>query len=149
MLISGVVLLHDNALPRTAARTRALLEHFDWELFDHPPYSPDLAPSDYHQFIYLNNWSESQRFNSNEELMEGVKTWLCSQVAECFCTGTQHLFPDTTNASFPTVTTLRSSLSVYLVFVYNTIFYLIACFVKSSPEVTFRIVLVLRTSYLA
>jgi hypothetical protein len=49
-----VVLLHDNARPNTAARTRALLEHFIWELFDHAPYSPDLAPSDYHLFTYLN-----------------------------------------------------------------------------------------------
>jgi histone-lysine N-methyltransferase SETMAR len=50
MLTSGVVLLHDNAYPHSAARTRALLVHFSWELFDHPPYSPDLAPSEYHLF---------------------------------------------------------------------------------------------------
>jgi hypothetical protein len=31
MLTSGVVLLHDNADPHTAARTRVLLEHFSWE----------------------------------------------------------------------------------------------------------------------
>jgi transposase len=50
MLTSGVVLLHDIARPRIAARTRALLEYFNWELFGHPPYSPDVAPSDYHLF---------------------------------------------------------------------------------------------------
>jgi histone-lysine N-methyltransferase SETMAR len=55
MLTSGIVDLHDNARPNTAARTRPLLAHFDWELFDHPPYSPDLAPSDYHLFAYLKN----------------------------------------------------------------------------------------------
>jgi histone-lysine N-methyltransferase SETMAR len=55
MLTSGVVLLQDNARPHTAARTQALLEHFNWELFDHPPYSPDLASSDYHLFTYLKN----------------------------------------------------------------------------------------------
>jgi hypothetical protein len=32
------------------AVTKALLEHFNWELFDHPPYSRDLATSDYHLF---------------------------------------------------------------------------------------------------
>jgi hypothetical protein len=36
MLTYSVVLLHDNALPCTATCTRALLEHFNWELFDHP-----------------------------------------------------------------------------------------------------------------
>jgi hypothetical protein len=67
------MLLHDSARPHTAARTRALLEHFNWELFDHPPYGPDLASSDYHMFIYLKNWLGSQPFNNNEELMEGAK----------------------------------------------------------------------------
>jgi hypothetical protein len=31
--------LHDNVRLHTAVCTRALLEHFNWELFDHPPYS--------------------------------------------------------------------------------------------------------------
>jgi hypothetical protein len=61
---------HKNARPHTAARTRALLEHFNWELFDRPLYCPDFFPSDYH----LKNWFISQRCNNNEELMEGVKT---------------------------------------------------------------------------
>jgi hypothetical protein len=46
----------------------------NWELFDHPPYSPDLAPSDYRLFPYLKNWLRSQLFNNNEEFLEGVKT---------------------------------------------------------------------------
>jgi hypothetical protein len=33
--------------------TRAQLEHFNWELFDHLPYSPDHAPSDYYLIAYL------------------------------------------------------------------------------------------------
>jgi hypothetical protein len=37
MLTSRVVLLHDNVCPHTVSSTRALLEHFNWELFDHPP----------------------------------------------------------------------------------------------------------------
>jgi transposase len=77
MLTYDVVLLHENALTHTVSRTRALLEHFNWELFDHPPSSPDLAPSYYHLFTSLKNWLGSQDFNNNEELTEGVKTWLC------------------------------------------------------------------------
>jgi hypothetical protein len=54
----------------------------------------------------------------------------------------KNLLPDMTSASIPTVTMLRSSLSTYVFFfVYNT-FFLIASFVHSSPEVTFRIALV-------
>jgi hypothetical protein len=70
----------------TASRTRALLEHFNWELFDHPPQSPDLALSYYCLFRYVKNWLGSQRFNNNEESMEAVKTWL-----SFFDTGTQKL----------------------------------------------------------
>jgi histone-lysine N-methyltransferase SETMAR len=43
ILTSGIVLLHDNARPNSAACTEALLEHFSWELLDHPPYSPELS----------------------------------------------------------------------------------------------------------
>jgi hypothetical protein len=42
MLTFGVMFLHDNARPHSST-----VEHFNWELFDHPPYSPALAPSDY------------------------------------------------------------------------------------------------------
>jgi transposase len=84
MLTYGVVLLHDNVRPltSTAARTRAQLDHFNWELFDHPPYSPDLTPSDYHLSTCQKNWLGSQLFNNSEELTEGVKTWLSSQAAD-------------------------------------------------------------------
>jgi histone-lysine N-methyltransferase SETMAR len=85
MLTYGEVLLHDNDHPHTAVRTRALLEHFHWELFSHH-YSPDLAPSDCHLFTYPKKWLWSQHFNNNEELMDGVKTWQSSQAVDFFHT---------------------------------------------------------------
>jgi transposase len=94
MLTYGVVVLHDNVYPHTAARTRALLEYFNWELLDYSPYSPDLAPNDYHLFTYKKkNWLRSQRFNNNEELMEDVRKWLSSQAAHFFETDIQKLTP--------------------------------------------------------
>jgi transposase len=93
MLNSGVVVLHDISRPHTAARTRALLKHFNWELFDYPPHSPDLAPSDYHLFTYLKDWLRSQRFNNSKELMDGVKTWLSSQAADFFDTDIKKIIP--------------------------------------------------------
>jgi hypothetical protein len=53
MLTSGVFNVLDNEHPHTAVRIAALLEHFNWVLFDLPHYSCDLAPSDYHLFTYL------------------------------------------------------------------------------------------------
>jgi hypothetical protein len=51
----------------------------------------------------------------------------------------KNLFPDMTSTSILAVTTLRSSLSMY-VFLYT--FFLIACSANSSPEITFQIALV-------
>jgi hypothetical protein len=93
MLISDVVYLHYNARPHTAFHTRALLEHFSWESYDHPPYSPDLAPSDHHLFTYLKDLLGSQHLSNNEELVEVVKTWLSSQAGDFFDTGIQNLIP--------------------------------------------------------
>jgi histone-lysine N-methyltransferase SETMAR len=56
MLTSNAVLPLDNTYLHTATPTQALMRHINWKLFDHPPYSPDLAPSDYHLFTYLKNW---------------------------------------------------------------------------------------------
>jgi len=75
MFSKGVILLHDNARPHTAARINALIKLFNWETFDHPPYSPDLPPSDYNLFSKMKVWLATQRFHTNKEIMDGVKTW--------------------------------------------------------------------------
>jgi histone-lysine N-methyltransferase SETMAR len=53
MLSWDVVMLHDNARPQTATATQDLITTFCWEQFNHPPYSPDLVPSDFHVFLHL------------------------------------------------------------------------------------------------
>ena len=93
MLSSGIVLLHDNARPHTAARTAQLLQQFRWEVFDHPPYSPDLAPSDYHLFMHLKQWLASQSFEDDDRLKTGVTTWFKSLAADFFDTGIRKLVP--------------------------------------------------------
>jgi hypothetical protein len=95
MVIFGVVLLHDRTRQHTstAARTRALLEHFNWELFDHRPYNPDLASSDYHLFTCLKTCLGLQHFHNNEKLVEAVKTWLNSDAADFSDTDIQKLTP--------------------------------------------------------
>ncbi|CAK9804065.1 Histone-lysine N-methyltransferase SETMAR [Anthophora plagiata] len=51
----GVVFHHDNARPHTSLMTRQKLRELGWEVLMHPPYSPDVAPSDYHLFRSLQN----------------------------------------------------------------------------------------------
>ena len=50
LLSKGVVWLHDNARPHLAGHTAETLRKLKFEVMAHPPYSPDLAPSDYHLF---------------------------------------------------------------------------------------------------
>jgi len=45
-----VILLHDNARPHVAKVVKKYLETLKWDVLPHPPYSPDIAPSDYWLF---------------------------------------------------------------------------------------------------
>jgi transposase len=103
MLTSGVVLLHDNAIPHTAACTRALLDHFNWRLFGHRPYSPNFAPSDYNLFIYLKNWLWSQHSYNNDKIIEGVKRGQANRRQASLIQAHKNLFPGT-SASIPAMT---------------------------------------------
>jgi len=50
-----VLFLHDNAPAHRALATHKKLAYLGFQCPDHPPYSPDLAPSDYHLFPVLKN----------------------------------------------------------------------------------------------
>jgi len=60
-IANGVVFLQDNARPRVAGVTRKKLEEIGWEVLYHPPYSPDISPSDFHLFLALDNFIKAQK----------------------------------------------------------------------------------------
>ncbi|KAL1454589.1 hypothetical protein WDU94_010809 [Cyamophila willieti] len=67
------VLFHqDNAPVHTSTTSMAKLHELRWELLPHPPYSPDLAPCDYHLFPNLKKWLGGKKFASNTDLIEAV-----------------------------------------------------------------------------
>ena len=86
-----VLLHHDNARPHTAAATVETVQQLGFELLQHPPYSPDLAPNDYHIFSPLKEALRVRRFASNEEVKEAVHTWLQEQPKSIFSAGIQKL----------------------------------------------------------
>ena len=47
--------------------TRQKLLQLGWEVLIHPPYSPDIAPSDFHLFRSLQNSLNRKNFNSLED----------------------------------------------------------------------------------
>ena len=59
---------HDYARPRVARPAKAYLETLKWEVLSHPPYSPNVAPSNYHLFRSMAQGLAYQRFRSHEEV---------------------------------------------------------------------------------
>ena len=66
------LLQQDNARPHTARHTKQTLADLKWELLPHPPYSSDLAPSDYHLFPALKKQLRGTHFKSLNEIKRAV-----------------------------------------------------------------------------
>ena len=68
----GIVLLYDSARLHTARQTQALLrEQFHWDISEHPPYSTDLAPSDFFLFPNMEHLA-GKLFVNDEDLKDAV-----------------------------------------------------------------------------
>jgi histone-lysine N-methyltransferase SETMAR len=80
-----------SARPHAAAATIETIQKLNFDLLPHPPYSPDLAPSDYHLFGSLKKALRARRFGSDEEVKQAVHTWLCDQPKTFFCDGIKKL----------------------------------------------------------
>jgi hypothetical protein len=64
----GVILLHDNSRPHVAKLTEKKIEQFGWKVLAHPPWSPDVAPSDYHLFRFLRHHLCYKHYEDFDEL---------------------------------------------------------------------------------
>ncbi|UYV84120.1 hypothetical protein LAZ67_X001233 [Cordylochernes scorpioides] len=67
-----VIYQHDNARPHVAKVVKETLEAPKWDVLPHLPYSPDIAPSDYHMFRSMTHGLAEQHFTSYEE----AKNWV-------------------------------------------------------------------------
>ena len=62
-----VILQYDNARLHVSQMVKAYLETPKWEVLPHPPYSPDIAPTDYHLFRSMTHSLAEQHFHSYKE----------------------------------------------------------------------------------
>jgi len=90
-LNTDVLLQHDNARSYTARSTVATIQDLSFECLPHPPYSPDLAPSDFRVFGPLKEAMGCKSFRFDEEVQQTVQEWLHSQPKECFSRGMRAL----------------------------------------------------------
>ena len=86
-----VHLLHDNARPHVASSTKKKLAELGWLTVPHPPYSPDLAPSDYHLFRPLKHFLQGKTFTKYEDLKTAVTNFFASQTKEFWANGIDEL----------------------------------------------------------
>jgi histone-lysine N-methyltransferase SETMAR len=71
----GKLLVHAaNARPHTAQASKGILEAHGMEKAPHPPYSPDIAPSDFYLFDHVTNRLAGASFADADELFEAVMT---------------------------------------------------------------------------
>lgn len=87
----GVLFLQDNAPAHTAHITLRKLEELGFELVDHPPYSPDLAPSDYYLFPQLKKDLKGTKFGSNEDVIRATEAFLEGKASDFYLTGLKKL----------------------------------------------------------
>lgn len=85
----GFVLQQDNARPHTAIKTKNFLKDLGWTVLVHPPYSPDLAPSDYYLFRCMANQlnKEKKRFANRQEAEQWVTDFLDQKNADFYKKG--------------------------------------------------------------
>ena len=90
-LARGVIFLQDNAPVHTSRVAQAALRDCGFQLLPHPPYSPDLAPSDFFLFGKLKKHLCGRRFRDNSELEEAPEAWFADQNKDFYLEGLKGL----------------------------------------------------------
>jgi histone-lysine N-methyltransferase SETMAR len=73
--IKKIIFHQDNALAHKRFLTMGKLRDLYYELLEHPPCSPDLAPFDFFLFPKLKLFLAGQRFSSKQEAIAAVERY--------------------------------------------------------------------------
>jgi len=60
---------------------------------NHPAYSPDLAPSDFHLFTFLKTYMGGKKFQTDKEVKQKVLKWTKEMAGEFYEEGIKKLVP--------------------------------------------------------
>ena len=80
----GILFHHNNASVHFSWIVRDVLRDFRWKLLPHPPYSPDLVPSDFFLLPKLKEHLKGVYFNDTNEAKQAAKIWLTKWSADYF-----------------------------------------------------------------
>jgi len=87
-----VLLLHDNAPVHKSNIEQAAIRRTRLVELNHPAYSPDIAPSDYHMFFHMKKFLRSKSFDSNDEAVMTVEDYLKNRNSDFFSNGITTLY---------------------------------------------------------
>jgi histone-lysine N-methyltransferase SETMAR len=63
------------------------IQELQFKCIPHPPYSPNLVPSDFHVFGPLKDALSGTQFQDDNEVRSAVHEWLCTRPKEFFSRG--------------------------------------------------------------
>ena len=86
-----IILQQDNARPHTAKVTQLKIKSFDWDILSHPPYSPDIAPSDYHLFRSLQHFLAGKCFDDIDAVKNALLEYFDSKKPSFYQEGIENL----------------------------------------------------------
>ena len=87
----AVKLLHDNARPHKCKLVREAIEQLNWTEVPHTPYSPGLAPSDYHLFARVKDALRGKKLKDSDAVRQAVGDFFKSQTTEFWRRGIEKL----------------------------------------------------------
>ena len=90
-LTKEVLFLHNNVPAHRPLVTQKKLAYLGFQCLDHPPYSLNLAPLDYHLLPGLKKQLKGRYFSSDAEVISAAETWLDGQPSDFFLSGLQKL----------------------------------------------------------
>lgn len=91
-LMRGPLLLHDNAPVHMSHVAQGALRDYGFQQLPHPPYSPDLAPSDFYLFRNLKKELRGKRFACDEEVKAATEAYFDSVSKDFYFSGITETF---------------------------------------------------------
>ena len=72
LVVQNSIILRDNAESHTAAAVMDLLCCWQWEILEHPPYSPDMSPCNHNLFTEVKESLRGTRYNTRDEPIHAI-----------------------------------------------------------------------------
>ena len=72
-------------------KTLNCLQSLEIEFLPHPPYSPDLSPTDYHFFKHLDRYVIDKVFKNETEVKNAIEDFITSRKPDFFAAAIEKL----------------------------------------------------------